>query len=81
VEANWELVNRGVAVLPKSVTKERIVENGRLVDLDQEDMKALENLHKEKGFKRFITPPWPVDFLFGEANWNSAYKPLIPVQI
>jgi len=35
-EANWETVNCGVAVLPKPVTKERVVGNGRPVGLDQD---------------------------------------------
>lgn len=48
-------VNRGVVVLPKSVTEKRIVDNLRLVKLDDGDMDTLNSLHKTKG-KRFIKP-------------------------
>jgi len=48
-------VNRDVVVLPKSVTEKRIVDNLRLVKLDNADMETLNALHKTKG-KRFIKP-------------------------
>ncbi|GAA5851774.1 hypothetical protein JCM9279_004401 [Rhodotorula babjevae] len=56
-------VNRGVVVLPKSVTEKRIVDNLRLVKLDDDDMETLNSLHKTKG-KRFIKPDWNVDLGF-----------------
>ncbi|GAA5898854.1 hypothetical protein JCM8208_005412 [Rhodotorula glutinis] len=59
-------VNRGVVVLPKSVTEKRIVDNLRLVKLDDGDMETLNSLHKTKG-KRFIKPDWNVDL--GFVDW------------
>jgi len=60
-------VARGVVVLPKSVTPARIEKNFKLVKLDEEDMKILNELHKTKG-KRFIKPNWPVSMEF--ADWH-----------
>jgi len=48
-------VNRGVVVLPKSVTEKRIIDNFKLIKLDEDDMATLNGLHKTKG-KRFIKP-------------------------
>ncbi|PWW71628.1 Aldo/keto reductase [Tuber magnatum] len=61
--------NRGNVVLAKSVTPTRIEENNELLKLDNEDMKALNNIHKENGTKRFVTPPWPVNF--GFPDWKQ----------
>lgn len=61
-------VARGSTVLAKSVTPERIEQNTKLVDLDAEDMKALNDLSAEltkKGeLKRYVYPPWGVNFGF-----------------
>ncbi|KAI5781531.1 NADP-dependent oxidoreductase domain-containing protein [Geopyxis carbonaria] len=70
-------VNRGVVVLAKSVTPERITENKKLVTLDQEDMDLLESMHKTKGTKRFIMPPWPVNF--GFPDWDQSQFGPVPV--
>ncbi|TNY19994.1 NADP-dependent oxidoreductase domain-containing protein [Rhodotorula diobovata] len=56
-------VNRGVVVLPKSVTEKRIIDNFKLIKLDEDDMATLNGLHKTKG-KRFIKPDWNVDLGF-----------------
>ncbi|GAA6015301.1 hypothetical protein JCM10207_008941 [Rhodosporidiobolus poonsookiae] len=56
-------VNRGVVVLPKSVTPKRIEDNFKIIQLDEEDMKTLNELHKTKG-KRFIKPDWGIDLKF-----------------
>lgn len=48
-------VNRGVVVLPKSVTEKRIIDNFKLIKLDEDDMATLNGLHKTKG-QRFIKP-------------------------
>ncbi|KAL7274562.1 H/ACA snoRNP pseudouridylase subunit [Rhizina undulata] len=64
-------VNRGNVVLGKSVTPKRIVENLKLVKLDDEDMAHLDGIHKEKGVTRFIKPAWPVNFQF--ADWKQDF--------
>ena len=59
---------RGGNVLPKSVTPERIVSNGKLVGLSKEEMKRLDELSQEEGkTKRFIKPDWGFDLKFD--NW------------
>ncbi|KAG0637920.1 NADP-dependent oxidoreductase domain-containing protein [Tuber brumale] len=62
-------INRGDVVLAKSVTPSRIEENNVLLKLDDEDMEILNNIHKEKGTKRFVTPPWPINF--GFPDWKQ----------
>ncbi|GAA5972265.1 hypothetical protein JCM3765_006162 [Sporobolomyces pararoseus] len=59
---SWS-VQRGVVVLPKSVTEKRIIDNLKIVKLDEDDMDVLDNLHKTKG-KRFIRPDWNTDLKF-----------------
>jgi diketogulonate reductase-like aldo/keto reductase len=52
-----------LAVLPKSVTPSRIEKNLKIVDLDKEDIEALNKFAKDSGkLKRFCNPPWGVDF-------------------
>lgn len=51
-------------MLAKSVTPSRIDGNRRLVKLDASDMAALENIHVEKGVKRFVYPKFGVSFGF-----------------
>lgn len=56
------LNNRGIVVLPKSVTPARIEKNLKIVDLDNEDVEALNKFAKDNGkLKRFCNPPWGVD--------------------
>ncbi|KAF2862521.1 Aldo/keto reductase [Piedraia hortae CBS 480.64] len=57
-------VNRGLVVLPKSVTPSRIEENLKTVKLDESDMEKLNGLHKKKGVTRFIYPPFGVNLGF-----------------
>jgi len=59
---SWQ-VKRGVAVLPKSVSPQRIKDNFVKAELDAEDISILDNLHK-KTSKRFIKPAWGVDLKF-----------------
>ncbi|KAI5819610.1 NADP-dependent oxidoreductase domain-containing protein [Pyronema omphalodes] len=73
---NYQL-QRGIATIPKSITPTRIDENAKVVKLTDEDMDELNGIHKVKGPKRFVAPPWPVDFLFEEANWGEGFKPLV----
>ena len=47
------IVQREVVVLPKSVTEKRIIDNLKIIKLNDDDMETLNNLYKTKG-KRFI---------------------------
>ncbi|BEJ14073.1 hypothetical protein CspHIS471_0312470 [Cutaneotrichosporon sp. HIS471] len=60
-------VNRGVVVLPKSVTPSRIDDNKKVIALDEDDMKALDGLAAAGKQTRLVTPPWGNDF--GFENW------------
>ncbi|PVH78288.1 aldo-keto reductase-like protein [Cadophora sp. DSE1049] len=42
---------RGITVIAKSVKESRIDQNSKIIDLDEEDMKALGNIHKAAGVK------------------------------
>lgn len=53
-------VNRGVVVLPKSVTPSRIESNLEVIQLTKEDLDVLGSLYKNK-HQRFVVPPW-MDF-------------------
>jgi len=59
---SWQ-VQRNVAVLPKSVTPQRIKDNFVKVHLDKEDVSVLDNLYKKES-KRFIKPPWGINLKF-----------------
>ncbi|SCU93277.1 LAMI_0E13806g1_1 [Lachancea mirantina] len=52
-------VQRGYVILPKSKNPSRIASNFHVIDLSDEDMKALHNISKEKGEKRFNTMEFP----------------------
>lgn len=56
-------VNRGVVVLPKSVTPARIESNLKTIKLDEEDMNRLDKLAESGKQTRFTTPPWGSDFV------------------
>jgi glycerol 2-dehydrogenase (NADP+) len=58
------LVARGSSVLAKSVTLSRIDENRKLIQLDAQDMQALEAIHKDKGITRYVYPPFGVNCAF-----------------
>lgn len=53
-------VNRGVVVLPKSVTPARIESNAQVIALTAEDLAVLNGLHETK-HQRFVVPGW-MDF-------------------
>lgn len=55
VLTSWHLLE-GRVVLPKSVTPSRILSNTELVQLDAEDLKALDDIHKTEGTIRNIRP-------------------------
>lgn len=68
-------VNRGVVVLPKSVTPSRIDSNKEIIKLNEDDMKKLDGLAASGKQQRFVSPPWGTDFgfsdLFGPNNANA----------
>lgn len=59
---------RGSTVLAKSVTPSRIDQNKEIIDLDAEDMEALENIHKSTGVRRYVYPAFNVDFGFPDKS-------------
>ncbi|BFZ62806.1 hypothetical protein YB2330_003916 [Saitoella coloradoensis] len=64
-------VHRGVSVLPKSVTESRIKSNFEDVSLDEEDMKTLNGLYKERA-KRYVKPDWGSQCLnLGFEDWDK----------
>lgn len=62
----------GCTVLAKSLTPERYVANLRIVDLDADDLKILEDYStdlKSKGqLQRFVYPPFGIDFGFPDKS-------------
>ncbi|KAI0107915.1 Aldo/keto reductase [Hypoxylon sp. NC0597] len=65
-------VARGSTVLAKSVTESRIKANLDIVDLDDEDMKILndysDSLIKEGKVQRYVYPPFGINFGFPDKN-------------
>ena len=63
---------RGSTVLAKSVTPERITANLKIVDLDGDDINALADysadLTKNKELKRYVYPPFGIDFGFPDKS-------------
>ena len=66
------LVARGSTVIAKSVTPERILQNLQIVDLDEEDLKTLndysDELAKKGELKRYVYPPFGIDFGFPDKS-------------
>jgi glycerol 2-dehydrogenase (NADP+) len=60
-------VNRGCVVLPKSVTKQRIIDNHRVIPLSAEDVQAIGAMAANGKQKRVNTPKWGWDL--GFADW------------
>jgi glycerol 2-dehydrogenase (NADP+) len=51
-------IAKGIVVLPKSVTPERIASNAKYAKLDQEDVEKLDALAANGKQSRLIKPPW-----------------------
>ncbi|CCF58536.1 hypothetical protein KAFR_0E03850 [Kazachstania africana CBS 2517] len=54
---SWH-IKRGIAVLPKSVHKERVVSNFKTFSLPEDDFATINNVSKEKGEKRVVNFDW-----------------------
>ncbi|CDZ98478.1 aldo-keto reductase [Phaffia rhodozyma] len=66
-------LNRGLVVLPKSVTPSRIEQNLKTVEFDEDDMNVLDELAGKGGKQhRFVKPDWGTDFGFDDWNVKSA---------
>ncbi|ORY26041.1 putative glycerol dehydrogenase [Naematelia encephala] len=65
-------VNRGVIVLPKSVTKQRITDNLKVIALDKEDMEILNGMAANGKQQRVNTPKWGWDL--GFEDWFGPVK-------
>ena len=66
------IVAQGRSVLAKSVTPERIQANLNLVELDESDLKLIndysDELKKTGNLKRYVYPPFGVDFGFPDKS-------------
>jgi diketogulonate reductase-like aldo/keto reductase len=70
-----------LTVLPKSVTPSRIEKNLKIVDLDKEDIEALNKFAKDSGkLKRFCNPPWGVDFKVSLNMQGLAYTTRVRIR-
>ncbi|KAF2829604.1 protein GCY [Ophiobolus disseminans] len=65
-------VNKGVVVLPKSVTESRISSNKNAVELSASEVEALDKLAEGGNAKRLNTPLWGFDLGFDD--WYGAAK-------
>jgi glycerol 2-dehydrogenase (NADP+) len=59
---------RGSTVIAKSVQVSRIDQNSKMIDLDAEDMEALEIIYKSAGIRRYVYPAFHVDFGFPDKS-------------
>ncbi|PYI21996.1 aldo/keto reductase family protein [Aspergillus japonicus CBS 114.51] len=70
---SWHIA-RGSSVLAKSVTPSRIEANRQLVELDESDLatiaKYTDELARTKSFKRYVFPPFGLDFGFPDKVAN-----------
>ncbi|KAH8089810.1 putative glycerol dehydrogenase [Filobasidium floriforme] len=77
-------VNRGVVVLPKSVTPERIADNLKVIKLDDEDMKTLDGMAASGKQQRVNTPlfGWDLGFhdWYGVGNKNAPSADAVTVK-
>lgn len=65
-------VNKGVVVLPKSVSEKRISANKTVIPLSKEDLDELDALASKGKAKRINTPLWGFDL--GFADWYGPAK-------
>ena len=65
-------MNRGIVVLPKSVTKQRINDNLKVITLDKQDMEALDGMAAAGKQQRVNTPKWGWDLGFDD--WYGPVK-------
>jgi glycerol 2-dehydrogenase (NADP+) len=66
-------VNKGVVVIPKSVTEKRISSNKEVISLFKNDLTVLDGLSADGKGKRFNTPRWGFDLGFDD--WYGPVKP------
>lgn len=65
-------VNKGVVVLPKSVTEKRISSNKEVIALSKEDLAVLDSMATTGKAKRLNTPLWGFDL--GFSDWYGPIK-------
>ena len=59
-------VNKGVVVIPKSVTEKRISSNKEVISLSKEDLAVLDGLAAKGKAQRINTPLWGFDLGFDD---------------
>jgi glycerol 2-dehydrogenase (NADP+) len=65
-------VNKGVVVLPKSVSEDRISSNKEVISLSEDDLAELDGLAARGKAKRINTPLWGFDL--GFQDWYGPVK-------
>lgn len=65
-------VNKGVVVIPKSVSEKRISSNREVISLSDEDLAVLDGLAAKGKAQRMNTPLWGFDL--GFADWYGPVK-------
>ncbi|RAH52498.1 protein GCY [Aspergillus piperis CBS 112811] len=65
-------INKGVVVLPKSVSEKRIASNREVISLSKEDLYVLDGMAAAGKVKRLNTPLWGFDL--GFADWYGPVK-------
>ncbi|KAA8642657.1 uncharacterized protein ATNIH1004_011602 [Aspergillus tanneri] len=63
-ELRYYHVNKGVVVLPKSVTEKRISSNKEVISLSTEELAVLDGIAAQGKAKRLNTPLWGFDLGF-----------------
>ncbi len=62
-------VSSGRVTIPKSFTPSRILSNTKVIDLTNEDIKEINEIHIKEGIHRFTKPAWGVDL--GFEDWKA----------
>ncbi|KAG7897645.1 hypothetical protein KL935_005075 [Ogataea polymorpha] len=68
IAVSWA-VQRGTVALPKSTTAERIKANIILTELDGDDMRVIDNIHK-RITRRYLEPKWKLNVYDSDADFR-----------
>ncbi|KAL1746183.1 NADP-dependent oxidoreductase domain-containing protein [Schizophyllum fasciatum] len=76
-------VQRGTSVIPKSENEERMAANLKLVKLSEEDMRAIDAIHKEPGMHRSLLEYHSADgkvmgWTYEQLGWDMTLGGIVP---